>query len=165
MRQERRGHGGLGVEVREPAGHHLAVVAVVVVTVVVAVMVAVVVHPVGVPVSGKTRRRAGGPWRRRRCRRLRVLGRDSRHGGRGAPVAVGQAQQLLYGERRPLRHRLVFGSHAHRALHICTRCGRRCRRRGRRGRGRPRSYACVYTGINVVIIFYFTVARRVSVII
>jgi len=137
VRQERRGHGGLGVEVREPAGHHLTVVAVVVVTVVVAVMVAVVVHPVGVPVGGKARRRAGGPWRRRWRRRLRVLGRDGRHGGRGAPVAVGQAQQLLYGKRRPLRHRLVFGGHAHRALHICTRCGRRCRRR--------RSYACVYT--------------------
>jgi len=134
VRQERRGHGGLGVEVREPAGHHLAVVTVVVVAVVVAVMVAVVVHPAGVPVGGKARRRSGRSGCRRRRRRLRVLGRDGRHGCRGAPVAVGQAQQLLYGERRPLRHRLVFGGRAHRALHICTRCGRRRRRRGRRRR-------------------------------
>lgn len=89
VRQERGGHGGLGVEVREPAGHHLTVVAVMVVPVVVTVMVAVVVHPAGVPVGGKARRRAGGPWRRRGRRRLRVLGRYGRHGGRRAPVAVG----------------------------------------------------------------------------
>jgi len=144
VRQERGGHGGLGVEVREPAGHHLAVVAVVVMAVVVAVMVAVMVHPTGVSVGGKARRRSSRPGRRRRHRRLRVLRRDGRHGGRGAPVAVGEAQKLLYGERRPLRHRLVFGGRAHRAMHICTRRGRRrrCRRRRRSRRSRRRSYAC-----------------------
>lgn len=110
VRQERGGHGGLGVEIREPAGHHLTVMAVVSVVTVVAV---VAVQP-GVPV-GETRR-AGGPGHGR----LRVLRRNGRHGGRGTPVVVRQAQQFLDGERRPLRHRLVLGGGgdaAHR-LHI-----------------------------------------------
>lgn len=70
--QERGGHGGLGVEVREPAGHHLAVVAVV--AVMVAVVVAVVVQPGGGcggrggrGVAVREARRSGGPGR------LRVL--------------------------------------------------------------------------------------------
>lgn len=127
VRQERGGHGGLRVEVREPAGHHLAVAVVpvmvaaaVVVVMVPAVMVVLQPGRRGVPVGrgGETRRRPGGPGPGRR--RLRVLRRDGRHGGRGTdPVAaVRQAQQLLYGERRPLRHRLVFGGRAHRLLQL-----------------------------------------------
>lgn len=120
VRQERGGHGGLGVEVREPAGHHLAVVAVV--AVMVAVVVAVVVQPAGGCGGGCGRsgrgvavREAG---RARGPGRLRVLlRRDGRHGGRGAAAVVGQPQQLLYGERRPLRHRLVLGGGgAHRVV-------------------------------------------------
>lgn len=142
VRQERSGHGGLGVEVREPAGHHLTVAVVMVAaaaaTVVVmvvmvataAVMVAVLqASHGGVPIGRReARRRSGGPGRGRR-RRLRVLWRDGRHRGRRADptaAAVRQAQQLLYGERRPLRHRLVFGGRAHRRPQRITCAATRC---------------------------------------
>lgn len=92
VRQERCGHGGLGVEVREPAGHHLVVVMMVAGGAVVqmaAVVAVVLLDPGdrgrgrGVPVGETGRGRAG----RRGWLKVR-LRRDGRHGGRRAPVAV-----------------------------------------------------------------------------
>lgn len=117
VRQERGGHGGLGVEIREPAGHHLAVM--VMMTVMMAMMsTAVVLLVVQRPSIAVRETRRSGSRRRGLCR---VLRRDGRYGGRGTPVVVCQAQQFLDGERRPLRHRFVFGGRAHCLRITCPR--------------------------------------------